>query len=630
MKARQFVALTVALLALPVGAEGPNDKPAIKHNVPESYFSPPPPFPDRTLSSSPDAERPKNQPTETDVAGIQPETGTAGASTWNYNVAVKAKDFMLSAAHPLAVQAGYKVLKAGGTAMDAAVAVQLVLNVVEPQSSGLGGGAFLLYWDAEKKELITYDGRETAPAYVTPDHFLDAEAKPLKFFAAVAGGKSVGVPGTLRLLETAHINHGKRPWSDLVLPAIEIAHNGFEVTPRLAESIKGAAARGLKDFHRAREYFFDAQGEPLKAGSRLKNIAFAELLQKIRTHGADVLYIGQYAQDMVTAVNESSINPGNITLQDLQDYAVKIREPVCAPYREYKICGMGPPSSGALTVGQILGVLQHFDMAGLSYGVDAVHFFLEAAKLAYADRGRYMADEDFVNMPTQGLLDPAYLTTRAQLIKFNQSMEKAEPGNPPWINSISLADDESIDRPGTTHFSIIDKYGNIVSMTSTIETGFGSRLMVHGFLLNNELTDFSFRSEQEGRLIANRIEAGKRPRSSMAPTIVFDAQDKPILIIGSPGGSRIINYVAKVIVSVLDWKFDVQSAINMGHFANRNGVTDIEPSSSSTPFAAKLTARGHTIKLRDLNSGLHGIQIKQDGTLIGGADPRREGIVMGD
>ncbi|RED50731.1 gamma-glutamyltransferase [Aestuariispira insulae] len=543
---------------------------------------------------------------------------------------VSANDFMIAAAHPAAVKAGYDVLKDGGTAVDAAIAAQMVLNLVEPQSSGIGGGAFLLYWDAKSRSLQAFDGRETAPFKASPGYFLGPDGQPKGFWEAVIGGRSVGVPGTVRMLETAHRIHGKQAWKGLFEPAITLAKDGFEISPRMASSIAGSAGekRQLDRFPEARAYFFEADGSPKKAGTLLKNPEFADTLQLIAERGADVFYKGEIARDIVKAVSIPAENPGILTLLDLERYQAKIRTPVCLPYRGYEVCGMGPPTSGGLSVGQILGVLSHFNLPGQGPNSDSVHQFVEAAKLAYADRALYIADADYVSVPSSGLLDPAYLTTRAQRVNRNKAMEKAIAGNPPWKEASLRSPDTDPERPGTSHLVIRDSYGNALSMTTTIETGFGSRIMVRGFLLNNELTDFSRAPEADGRPIANRVEGGKRPRSSMAPTIVMK-DGEPYLLVGSPGGSRIINYVAKTIVAILDWGMHPQQAVSLGHFVNRNGATDLEEGTEAVQFKGILEAMGHEVKIRNLNSGLHAILIHEGG-LSGGADPRREGTVMGD
>lgn len=555
---------------------------------------------------------------------VQPEHGTG----WTSKQSVHADKFMISTAHPLATQAGYTVLNAGGNAIDAAIAVQFVLNLVEPQSSGIGGGAFALYWDAENKSLSSWDGRETAPAAATPEYFLDDNGEPGDWWETVTGGRSVGVPGTLKMLEALHQRYGVWPWKELIQPAIDFAQDGFEVTPRLSQSITVAAENGLKNFDATRDYFFDSDGAPLASGETLKNPEFAATLKLISQHGSTPFYHGAIAEDIVKTVRSTKDNPGMLTTDDFANYQVKQREPVCVNYRSFSICGMGPPSSGGLTVGQILGVLSSFDL-GVQPNTNAIHLYSESAKLAYADRALYMADSDFVSMPLAGLTDPGYLKQRATLIDTNDAMAEATAGKPPWQQSQRYTPDTQDERPGTSHFSIVDHDGNALSMTTTIETGFGSRLMVRGFLLNNELTDFSWEPEKNGRPIANRVEGGKRPRSSMAPTIVFNSNGEPYMLIGSPGGSRIINYVAKTLVAVLDWNMDIQDAINLGHFVNRNGATDLEQNTEATTWASKLESLGHGIKVRDLNSGLHGIVMTKDG-LTGGADPRREGLVLGE
>jgi len=549
--------------------------------------------------------------------------------------AVSAERFMVVSAHPTASEVGYRLLADGGNAIDAMVAVQLMLNLVEPQSSGIGGGAFLLYWNAGEQKLYSFDGREKAPMDATPEYFVNADGTPMDWWEAVVGGRSVGVPGTLKLLDEVHARFGTKPWAELLQPTIDLATEGFEISGRLAGAIAEAQLEALDKFETTKAYFFQEDGSPKPAGTLLQNAEFAASLELIAAERSQAFYEGPIGEAIVDAVASTKDNPGIMTMEDLAGYEVVEREPVCHPYRSYRVCGMGPPTSGGLTVGQILGVLEHFDMPGIGYGAEAVHLFAEAAKLAYADRGLYIADSDFVRMPTKGLLDSAYLTHRAQLVDRTLAMETASPGNPPWREAALWAPDTQVERPGTSHFSIVDADGNAVSMTTTIETGFGSRVMAAGFLLNNELTDFSLAPEADGRPIANRVEGGKRPRSSMAPTIVFDGNGDgdgngaPVLLVGSPGGSRIINYVAKTLVAVLDWQMDIQSAINIGHFANRNGATDLEQGTEAVELKAALEAIGHQVNLADLNSGLHGIQISDTG-LVGGADPRREGLVLGD
>ena len=563
----------------------------------------------------------------TTTESIQPETGFSSTD----KQAVKATSHMVSVANPLAAGAGLEVLNNGGSAMDAAVAVQFVLNLVEPQSSGIGGGAFLLHYDAESGRLETLDGRETAPMAIQEDHFLEADGQPMKWWKRITGGKSVGVPGTLKLLEVAHQKYGKQQWARLLQPAIDLAREGFAVSPRMSNSIAEAADRGLKTFDTTRQYFFDNSGAALPEGHVLKNPQFATSLEKIQNQGSRVFYEGEIGQAIVDTVQNASVNPANLTMDDLGNYRVKFRPAVCSAYRSHQICGMGPPSSGGLTVGQIMGILNHHQLDGTSFNANNIHLISEAQKLAYADRAKYMADSDFVAVPVFGLLEADYLSSRAALISPLQAMEKATAGEPQWLQSAEKAI-ESYQREltGTSHFSIVDQDGNAVSMTTTIESGFGSRLMSGGFLLNNELTDFSAVPLKDGELIANRIDPGKRPRSSMAPTMVFDSNDNLVLIIGSPGGSRIINYVVKVLVGVLDFGLNVQQAISAPNFSNRNGATDLEESSAAEDWVDDLEALGQGIKVRNLNSGLHGIQRLPDGSLVGGADPRREGVALGN
>ncbi|WP_114010084.1 gamma-glutamyltransferase [Cohaesibacter intestini] len=551
---------------------------------------------------------------------MQPESTIAIAE----RKSVTAERYMVSAANPIASRIGADILAKGGTAIDAMVAVQLALNLVEPQSSGIGGGAFLVYWDAKEKKLTTFDGREKAPMAATPRYWFGADGKPVGWFEAVVGGRSVGVPGTLKLLDVTHQRYGKLDWASLIEPTRKLADGGFQVSQRLAGLIKASMGkRQLDRFDAAKAYFFDKDGAPLKQGHLLKNPAFAATLAEIQSQRSDHLYQGPLAEQLVAAV-KTDINAGILTLDDLKAYQVVERDPVCIDYRGFDVCGMGPPSSGALTVGQILGILSNFTAEA---GIAGEHLFLEAAKLAYADRGLYMADSDFVKMP-EGLLDKDYLRDRSALIDPAKSMGKAQAGTPPWKEATRLSPDTQLERPGTSHVSIVDSYGNVVSLTTTIETGFGSRVMVGGFLLNNELTDFSRTPEKDGKPIANRVEGGKRPRSSMAPTIVLK-HGAPVLAIGSPGGSRIINYVARPIIAILDHGMDPQDAINMPHIVNRNGKTDLEKDTSATTLGTALEAKGHEINITDLNSGLHAIQIK-DGKLIGAADPRREGVALGE
>jgi gamma-glutamyltranspeptidase/glutathione hydrolase len=559
-------------------------------------------------------------------AGLAPEPATG----LEIKQAVQARSFLVVAANPLAATAGAGMIRQGGTAADAAVAVQMVLGLVEPQSSGVGGGAFMLYQDHGSGDLIAFDGRETAPAGVRPDLFLDAAGQPLAFYDAAIGGRSVGVPGTLRLLEVVHQHYGKLPWAKLFQPAIALAEQGFAVSPRLAAVIAGDREHLSRDAA-ARGYFFTPAGQPLAAGAILKNPAYADTLRKIAAGGADAFYTGAIARDVVAKVHDFAANPGSLDEADLKGYTVKQREPLCLPYRAFEVCGFPPPASGGTTVGELLGILGHFDLPHLKpLSPDAVHLFAEASKLAYSDRDAYVADPDLEATPGVGLTDALYLLVRAQLINPDQALPTpVRPGNPPWREGLNVAPGQAYELPSTSQISIVDRGGNIISLTTSIEDEFGSRLMVDGFMLNNQLTDFSFRPEVNGRPVANRIEPGKRPRSAMSPTVVKDDSGQPVLVVGSPGGSRIIDYVAETLVGVLDWGLDIQTAINLPHVVNRNGVTELEQGTALAALKPALEARGHTVAVVDLNSGLHGIEIR-DGHLIGGADPRREGVAVGE
>lgn len=540
---------------------------------------------------------------------------------------ITADHYMVAAANPLATQAGYQVLKDGGNAADALVAVQTVLGLVEPQSSGLGGGAFLVYYDAKSKSITTFDGRETAPLGVRPELFQDENGKPLKFYDAVVGGRSVGTPGTVKLLATMHDNYGKKSWADLFQPATKLATEGFIVSERLATSIAKDKER-LSRYPDTKAYFFTEDGEPLTQGSKLKNQAYADTLKTLAKEGEEAFYQGEIAKDIIAKITGIKENPGYLAQIDFSNYNVIQRDTTCAPYRQYSICGMGPPSSGALTVGQILGISSHFDLEKMGPSdPTAWQIIGDASRLAFADRGRYMADSDFVPVP-EGLLDQDYLASRASLITKGTALEKVSAGEPPWNSKMALADDQSIEFPSTTHLVIVDKEGNVISMTSTVENGFGSRVMSNGFILNNELTDFSFRTHKNGYPIANRVEPGKRPRSSMAPTIVMK-NGQPYMAVGSPGGSRIIGYVAKTLIAHLDWGMDIQQAIDMPHLVNRFGTYDLEKGTTAKDFKQPLESMGFKVNVRDLNSGLHAI-LFENGKLIGAADPRREGIALGD
>ena len=531
------------------------------------------------------------------------------ASCAQFQGGESARHFVVAAAHPLAVDAGYDVLRRGGSALDAAIAVQMVLGLVEPESSGIGGGAFLLYWSEKDHTLRSYDGRETAPAAAKPDRFLGRDEKPVPFVEALVGGRSVGVPGVLRMLELAHARHGRLPWNELFTPAITAAEEGFPLSPRLRAQLEREPF--LPNDPAARSIFYE-DGKAKPVGARIVNAQYAATLRTIGKGGAEAFYRGEIAQDIVRAVR-SNAKPGDLTEQDLAGYRALEREPLCGAYRQWRVCSMAPPSAGGVAVLQILGILERTPFARAPpLSAEAVHLFSEAGRLAYADRAKYLGDPAFVSIPTKTLLDPGYLEKRAKLIG-ERSMRLAVPGD--------------TEAAGTSHISIVDAEGNVASMTTTIEATFGSRIMVRGFLLNNELTDFDFTPGGP-----NQVAPGKRPRSSMAPTIVF-ANDGEMrgtvrLAVGSPGGPNIINYVAKSLVAMLDWGFDAQAAAAAPNFGSRNGPTLLESGSFYEAMKGKLEARGHTVEANPLTSGVHAVE-RVPGGWRGGADPRREGRARG-
>lgn len=535
-----------------------------------------------------------------------------------------AQRHMVAAAHPLAVEAGLQMLDAGGSAVDAMIAVQLVLNLVEPHASGLGGGAYLLHYAAAGRMVRAYDGRETAPAAVTADLFM-RDGKAMTFRDAVAGGRSVGTPGVVRLLEIAHRKHGRLAWARLFQPAIDLAENGFPLSSRLHTLLR--RDRAIAGEAAARAYFLNAEGTPKAAGTLLRNPEFAQTLRALATGGADAFYRGDIARAIVGAVRSHPINPGLLSEADLAEYQVREVDALCSPYRVYRVCGMPPSSSGGIAVLQMLGLLSHRDMSAVApESTQAVHLLAEAGRLAYADRSRWVADDRFVDVPVRGLLDPAYLAARARLIQPH-SMGKAAAGTPPGAR-LAYADDAVDEVAGTSHIAIVDGDGNAASMTTTIENFFGSRVMVRGFLLNNQLTDFNFTAQDSDRPAVNAVAPGKRPRSSMAPTLVFRDNGDLHLVLGSPGGSRIINYVAKTLIATLDWGLDIQAAIALPNTGSRNGPTEIERGTAAEEQAAPLRAMGHDVEITDMTSGLHGIMRVGNGWQ-GGADPRREGIARG-
>ncbi|WP_439820079.1 gamma-glutamyltransferase [Pseudomonas sp. HLG18] len=557
-----------------------------------------------------------------------------------------AEKHMAAAANPLAAEAGREMLRKGGSAIDAAIAMQAVLTLVEPQSSGIGGGAMIVLWDG--KQVRTYDGRETAPARATEKLFLQADGKPMPFPQAQIGGRSVGTPGVMRALELAHKKHGRLPWATLFEPAIKLAEQGFAISPRLHSLLESdPVIRRSPDMAR---YFLNSDGSVKAVGTRLQNPALAAVLKRIATEGADALYKGPIAEEIVAKV-QGHANPGSLSLNDLQHYQAKERAPLCTDYKRWQVCGMPPPSSGGIAVAQILGTLQALETrdprlsltplkpvktdkpAGIEPAPQAVHLIAEAERLAYADRAQYVADTDFVPVPVKGLVDPGYLASRASLIS-ERSMGSAKPGTPPGIQ-VAYAPDRSPLRISTSQVVAVDDFGGAVSMTTTIEAAFGSHLMVQGFLLNNQMTDFSFIPEENGQKVANRVEPGKRPRSSMAPTLIFDRNSGEfVATVGSPGGSQIIEYVAKTTVGLLDWNLDPQTAISLPNFGSRNGPTELEQGQFSPTLIQALKDKGHTVNEIDMTSGTQAIVRVKDAagkaTLSGGADPRREGVALGD
>ena len=562
------------------------------------------------------------------AAQAAPEGATArqGPPAGEPRRAYIAKDYMVAAAHPDAAEAGRAILAQGGSAIDAAVAVQMVLTLVEPQSSGIGGGGFLLFYDAKTKKVDAYDGRETAPAAIEPDVFL-ADGQPMAFYDAAVGGQAIGVPGVVRMLELAHKEHGKLPWRDLFQPAIERATEGFVVTPRLNALL--ANERYLKAWPRAAAYFFQPDGSPWPVGHVLTNPDLAATLTAIANGGARAFYEGEIARDIVQAVRAGGGKPGVMTARDLSSYRAKKRPPLCRPYRSFNVCTMPPPTSGGLATLQILGIIEPFALNQTDPGsIFDLHLILEASRLAFADRNAYLADPDFFRVPVNQLLSPAYLTDRRNLIKPDGIVVPAEPGIEISGLGLEPADEKGL---STSHMSIVDKAGNAVSFTSSIENAFGSRQFVRGFLLNNQLTDFSFEPTVDGKPVANAVAGGKRPRSSMAPTIVLDRDTLDfVLATGSPGGSRIIAYTVKSIIATLDWDLDVQKAVDYPNFSNRNGVSDIEAGTELADVAGSLEALGHTVRFGPMASGLHIIRRTPNGYLAGGADYRREGVVLGE
>lgn len=563
----------------------------------------------------------------------QPEgaTGLSAQPGWH------GQKFAIATANPLASAAGLAMLKDGGTAIDAAVTAQMVLTLVEPQSSGIGGGAFLLHHDG--RQTVAFDGRETAPAAASENLFVKADGKAMTFQEAIVGGRAVGVPGALRMLEMAHAEYGRLPWSTLFEPAIRLAENGFPVSQRLHALLK--ADPHLRKDPQAAAYFYDPDGQPVTVGSRLRNPELAGVLRRIASEGSRALHEGEIAQAIVDKVQQYPANPGQLTLADLAAYQPQRRQPLCSSYapkrveppRTYLICGFPPPGSGAIAIAQILGIINHTEAAFLPFATPLwIHYYSEAARLAFADRAQYVADPDFVAAPAgnwYALIKPEYLAERARLIGPH-SMQVARPGLPSPEPMTQAAMPEQPEY-GTSHLSVVDQHGNALAMTTTIEDAFGARQMVRGFLLNNQLSDFAFTpTDSSGLPIANRVEPGKRPRSSMSPTLVFD-QDSGELVIsgGSPGGALIIHYTAKLLYAMLNWGLKPQQAIDLPNFGSLNGPTLLEEKRFPPSFVEALRARSHVVNEVGMNSGLQAIEKTSTG-FAGGADPRREGLVLGE
>jgi gamma-glutamyltranspeptidase / glutathione hydrolase len=548
-----------------------------------------------------------------------------------------AERFMVVAANPHASRAGREILLAGGSAVDAAIAVQAVLSLVEPQSSGIGGGAFMLYLDAPDEPgrgaaIVAYEGRETAPAAATEDMFLAENGNPMPFAEVAFGGLAVGVPGVMRMLDDAHRAHGRLPWSELFAPAIALAEDGFEISPRLYFLLDQ-----FKRFESGagfRAHYYDDDGEAYPTGHRLVNPEYAASLRLIAEKGAEAMYTGELAEAIVREVRGNALRAGRLALEDLSGYDARKTEPLCSPYRQWRVCGPRLPSSGGIAVQQILGMLSRFDLASVAHdSPEAIHWFAEAARLAFADRAEYLADPDFVEVPVAELLDPAYLERRAALIDPERAIRNVAAGEPRPGTARRHAPSAPQEIVSTSHFSIVDAWGDAVTMTTSVQSAFGSTLMVGGFLLNNQLTDFSYEPERFGRPIANRVEPGKRPLSSMSPTFVLDDAGRLRIAIGSPGGTRIINYVAQTLINMLDFGMNVQDAIAAPHVVAQLGPVELEQGTAVVEHRSALEALGHRVVPRTLNSGLHGIVIDYDASgrrLVGGADPRREGIVLGE
>ncbi|MBU6338646.1 MAG: gamma-glutamyltransferase [Rickettsiales bacterium] len=539
---------------------------------------------------------------------------------------VKAKKYMVSSGSELSSKAGAEILAIGGNAIDAAIATSLVLNVVEPHSSGIGGGGFMLYYDKKTGKTIYFNGRETAPKNAKSDIFLNNEGKPREFSDAVRGGLSVGTPGLLKMMFEAHKKYGKLPFKDLFQPAIKIANDGFIVSERFHNLSKEISY--LKDFKESAEIYLKPDGKPYEVGEKITNKKLAKTLTKIANNGIDDFYKGKIANDIASAVAQSPINPGYLSLSDLKNYKVKKGDLLCEDYRKsYKICTM-PLPSGGVTLLEIMGILENFDLSKMKpNSLKTVHLITEATRLAYADRAEYIADS--ANVPVNELLNKEYLKKRAALINQETAMQEVLPGKFAVNDKNLIVDNKAVELPSTTHLSVIDEMGNAVSMTNSIEYFFGSALSVDGFLLNNQLTDFSFEPVKNGKKVANALAPNKQPRSSMAPTFVFDNKGKLLMIVGSPGGPRIIQFIAKAIINHLDFKLDIQNAISLASFVVLNNVIELEKNRDIVNLKSKLEKMGHKTKEIEIVSGINAITINND-NIEGGSDPRREGVAISE
>ena len=551
--------------------------------------------------------------------------GPEAASGWQEQAQAVGRHAMVVTANTHATDAALEILALGGNAIDAAIAAEFVLNLVEPQSSGIGGGGFLLHFDARTRRLVAYDGRETAPASARPERFLGPDGAAIDWSDALASGRAVGVPGLVAMLAMAHERHGHLRWQRLLRPALRLAEEGFEVSPRLHHLLQVDGS--LRSDDQARRLYYQEDGSALPVGARLANPRFALTLRQLSEQGPRAFYQGDIARAIVAAIAARPGAPADLSMGDLAAYRARERQAVCRRYRSYRVCGMPPPSSAGVTVAQLLGLLQRTAFARQApLSPLAVHYFAEAGRLAYADRGRYLADPGFVEVPLQALLAAPYLEVRSRLISPRRSMGAALPGE---IGRVKRGDSASPERPGTTHLSIVDAQGNAVALTASIESAFGSRIMARGFLLNNQLTDFSFLPSRDGQLLANRVEPGKRPLSSMAPTLVFDRHDRLYAVLGSAGGTRIINDVAQTLSAVLDWRMGPAAALALPHYGSRNGPTELERGRAPAELAEALRALGHRVELQTMNSGIHLI-VRGESAWLGAADPRREGSARGN